>query len=514
MKFFLITILVFGIGSVHAQKINLVASDYDFNFASTSIHKIFGHDEKNYYVIKYTKNQYFIEKLDKDMNLVKRESIKLYEGLRTYEMETIVHFHNEIYVFSSRRRFSNISLYYHKIDKETLLSSTGFIELANIDFIKGNWPDFHFALSRKETKLAIACRTKLQWSKVQFNEYFVLGKDLEILWQKKDFIEFTGQGPRDNKYVLDEQGNLSILSLLKRTSIIDLFREVKNIYIIYRYTNNGELYNEYPVTLSNLYIRGLKIVGADNGDLICAGLYSEIFRAGVRGTFYFRIDPSDGRVQNNYTHEFSSNVFDELVAKKEPIIASDELIKYEMTDLVLRNNGKIILIAEQLFEQPYNTYNNLIVTCFDTSGIVYWTRVIPKHQDFNIHTLAGLEIEPDEYREYVIETGVVDIAIENYCSYALMAPIDKNEIILFFNDHIKNLDPTRKTKNFNNPRKSYLLAVTIDEYGNTSKQAVIKWKRKTLYPEPIRYYDTLHETIVIPAFRGRKFNYYRISAEM
>ena len=27
------------------------------------------------------------------------------------------------------------------------------------------------------------------------------------------------------------------------------------------------------------------------------------------------------------------------------------------------------------------------------------------------------------------------------------------------------------------------------------------------------YYDTLYNTIVIPAFKGRKFNYYKITAK-
>ncbi|NJK86735.1 MAG: hypothetical protein HC906_12945 [Bacteroidales bacterium] len=86
-----------------------------------------------------------------------------------------------------------------------------------------------------------------------------------------------------------------ILSLIKRSTILDLFDEVKNIYTIYRYTHFGETYTEYPVTFLNKYIRGLKIIGGDNGELVCAGLYSEIFRSGIRGTFYFRIDPVNGK---------------------------------------------------------------------------------------------------------------------------------------------------------------------------------------------------------------------------
>lgn len=495
------------------QDIDVSISDSDFNFGSTSVHKIFGHDSAYYYVLKHQGNQYHIEKLDKDLNLVKTAAVKLHEGLKSYDLETIVHFHNEIYVFSSRRRFDDNIVYYHKIDKETLASSTEFIKLIQIEFKKGNWADFHFALSRRETKLLLACRTKLNLTKVQFNEFYVFDKNLDLVWEKKDFIEFRGQGPRDNKYIVDEEGNVSILSLIKRTSILDIFSEIKNIYTIYRYTNFGATYNEYPVTFPDRFIRGLKILGGDNGELICSGLYSEIIGSGVRGTFYFRIDPVTGRIYDSHFHDFDQDLIASLAANKEPIVAKEELLSYVMTDLIYRSNGKIILIAEQFFNQSFNTYNNLIVSCFDTVGQIYWTRVIPKKQNFDVKYLSKFEIEPEDYRDYVIESGALDMVIENYCSYALIAPLDKTEIILFFNDNIKNINQPEKIRIFSRPRKSYIAAVYIDEYGNMNKQSIYKWKKKSLYPEPIRYYNNLHETVIIPAFKGRKFNYYKITAD-
>ncbi|MBN2213033.1 MAG: hypothetical protein JW723_02210 [Bacteroidales bacterium] len=494
------------------QQIQVTASKPDFNYGSASVHKIIGHDADHFYVVKFHSNQYYLEKLDNDLNLLLEEPVKLFEGLRTYELETVVHFYGRLYIFASRRRFNDITLYYQVIDKSNLLPESDLTELTNIKFIKGNWADFHFALSRHEKKLLIACRTKLHWSKVQFNEYYVFGEDFKLIWKREDSFEFSGQGPRDNKYVVDETGNISILSLQKRESILSLFSDIKNVYTIYRYTNEGADFNEYPVTLRNKYIRGVKIIGGEHGELICAGLYSELFRSGVRGTYFFKIHPYNGRIYDNYLNEFSDAMLDQLSETKEPIIENEELIKYVMTDLVLRDNGTIILIAEQLFEQTYDTYNNLIVTCYDTIGQVYWSQVIEKNQDFNIHMLARTGVEPSDYRDYIMETGAIDQTIENYCSYALMAPLDETSVIIFFNNDFRNLDQPEKNRNFNRPRKSYIKAVAIDEYGNISSQPVLKWKKKALFPEPIRFYDTLYNTIVIPAYKGRKFNYYKITA--
>ncbi|MFO7655631.1 MAG: hypothetical protein R6W78_01045 [Bacteroidales bacterium] len=506
----LLTIL-FSLNSF-SQETEVVQSTPEFNYSSTSLHKIIGHDSDNYYVLKYYSNQYHLEKLDKDLNLLLEEPIILFEGLKSYDFETVVHFHNELYVFASKLRFNNITLYYQKIDKSNLQAATELIELTTLKFIKGNWADFHFALSQRETKLMVACRTKVQWSKVQFNEYYVLGKNMELIWKRNDSFEYSGQGPRDNKYNVDEQGNISILSLLRDESIFSLFSDVKNVYTIYRYTDNGSYFQEYPITIKDKYIRGIKIFGNDQGELVCAGLYSELFRAGVRGTFFFKILPGDGNIYYNYLNEFSDDLLEQLAETKEPTIAKEELIQYLMTDLVQRDNGKIFLVAEQLFEQTYETYNNLIVTCYDTLGQVYWTRVIKKKQDFNINSLTPLKIEPTDYRDYVIETGSLDMYLENYCSYALMAPLDENDIYIFFNEDIRNLDNPNRYINFNRPRKSYIRGVRIDEYGNISDHPVIKWKKRALYPEPMRFYDTLGNTIVIPAFKGRKYNYYKITA--
>jgi len=491
--------------------ITYAQSDYDIILGGTSMHKVIGHDNSNYWVIKHFGNQFHLEKLDNDLNFIATEPLKMYEGLRTYDAEYFVHFYDELYVFMTRRGFSDITLYYQKIDKTTLKPSTGFIELTTIDFVRGNWADFHFSLSRNRTKLLVAARTKMQWSGVQFNEFYVFGKDLTPEWSAKDSYEYEGQGPRDNKYLVDDQGNVSILSLIKRESIMSLFREMRNLYTVYRYTDEGKTFREYPVTLNERYIRGLDIIAGPTGELICAGLYSEPFRSGMRGTFLFKIDPVTGSIYANVLHPFDDNLLGMLDELDEPTIKDEELIEYVVSDLVLRENGNIILIAEQFFEQNYDTYNNLVITCFDPYGSVYWSKVLTKNQDFNISTITA-EIEPEQYRPFILETGALDIATRNLCSYALMAPVDESGIIIFYNDDVRNIGYENPVKNFNRPRKSCIMAARVDEFGNISKQALITWQRKGYFPEPLRYYDTLYDTIIIPAYRERKFTYFKITA--
>ena len=197
----------------------------------------------------------------------------------------------------------------------------------------------------------------------------------------------------------------------------------------------------------------------------------------------------------------------------ETVLFSENMLKvYDI--LLMKGVSNHTQIAEQLFEQSFNTYNNLIVTCFDQKGQINWSQVVQKRQDCNINSLSRKDIELEDYRDFILETGSINQSYINHCSYALMAPLDKNEIIFFYNDHIKNIEQQGKIKNFSHPKKSYIVAVKIDEFGNLSKQIVLQWKKKALYPEPLRFYDTLHDEIVIPAFRSRKYNYYKISAKL
>jgi hypothetical protein len=511
---YLIPAFVFFMAQTHslAQKYTVQAGEKSLIQNSITKHKIFGHDSLNYYVVEFSGTQYYLVKLDPLLNPVQKESIKLFKGLKSFELEYIVDFYDQIYLFVSLTQFNSISLYYQKIDKKTLKPSSEPLKITTIDNIKGSWADFHFALSREETRLMIAGRTKIGLSGAQFNEYYVFGKDLNLIWKKNDSYEFKGQGPRDNVYLVDEEGNISIISLLKRESLMSLFRQNKNMYSIYRYTSDGNEFHEYPITLGSRYIRGIKIAAINKNELVCTGFFSETFKTGIKGTFLMRINQT-GQMGKPFLNDFEEGALDELSGLNEPMIKGDELVSYVMSDIVFRNNGKILLIAEQIFYQTYNTYNNIIVTCYNVNGGVDWTRIIPKKQNFNYKVFEYTGVNLVDYRNFIRETGFFNPITENCCSYALMAPVDKSGIVLFYNDHIANLDAPNSLKAFSQPKKSYLLAVSIDEYGSITKTPLIPWKKKMLYPEPMRYYDTLGNTLVIPAFKNRSVNFYKLEAE-
>lgn len=474
--------------------------------------KIFADDEDGYYLIKRESSRYFIQKLDKSMNPVIQQPLKLHKGLITYKLEAAYNFYGTLYIFVTHQKVNETILYYQKLDKQTLLPLTELTEITTVENVKGNWADFHFAISKKETKLMIACRIRLALSKTQINELYVFDKDMELVWRRKDSFSFRGTGPRDNRYLVDETGNITVLSLLKQESLLNRNKEVKNSYAIYRYTHEGNFFKEYPFTLPEKYIRGIKVVAGDHGELYCAGMYSNLLIRGVAGTFFFKIDEETGALTNNNTFPFESALLAELEEMKDPVIDEAELMSYVVSDMVLRSNNHIVTIAEQVFTQTYNTYNNIIVSDYDAFGNLNWTRVIRKKQNFNYNNLAPTGIPLNDYRSYIIDSGYVNPYINNYCSYALMASPDRNAIVLVYNDDIRNKDQEISLNPLSVPRDSYLLAVIIDEFGNITRKPLLAWGKKSTFPEPIRFYDSLNDALIIPGIRNRQISYYKVTA--
>ncbi len=502
------------------NQVDIKSSEENILFSSTKYHNIIGTDGENTFVLKYQQGRYMIEKLDKDLNHVSEEYIKEWQNKKSYILEKIIYFHGKLYGFFSRRGLTNNVLYVQTIDKETLQQNEDLTPITDIKNIKGNWADFYFSLSKRENKLLIVSKIKLQLKKTQFNEFYVFDKDMKLQWSRNDIYQFEGKGPRENEYMIDDLGNTSILSLIKRATILDLAKPVKNIYAIYRYTNNGENFNEYTLALDDLYIRGLNMVAGNDGSLVCAGFYSDRFPYGIAGTFFYKIDAGTDKMRFPKLKAFDERFLQQLAELpyyKETLIGDEELISFKVTDLVTRSNGNIIMIGEQYLEQNYNTFNNLLVMNFSSQGDLIWNNIIMKRQDYNVNYLK--QAEHLEYLgEYIydVEDYNFTAPIErNYCSYALVAPVDGDNIAIVFNDNIKNLsEELTKPKNFANPKKSYLAAVEIDLNGDMKQYPVLESKRKSLYPQPLAYYDTKTNQIYLPAYRSRKYKFLKLTFEL
>ena len=183
--------------------------------------------------------------------------------------------------------------------------------------------------------------------------------------------------------------------------------------------------------------------------------------------------------------EFQPGLLKEAIAEKSRN-NPEELFEFRIRQLIRRANGDFIMISENEYDQTYDTYQNLIVTCLSPGGLHNWSRVIHKRQDIDQNNMV------------------------NHSSYAVHAPKNSNKVYLVFNEREKNefLEPGERLKTFYHINKANLKVITLGSMGEMSSKIVYrKTNRRMKTPVPLQMYDKLNHEMIIPILRMKRYNY-------
>jgi hypothetical protein len=316
----------------------------------------------------------------------------------------------------------------------------------------------------------------------------MFGKDLTLQWEQEDRIVYNRRAPRESKVKVSDEGNVFIISLLDDQNPLSLTRETKNRYFLLAITDMGRTVNHYNVDFPNLYIRGMDIEPGKDHDLSCVGFYSPSHaREYIDGIFYFELNNGENQFQNTRFHEIEPYFLGEAMNKEK---FDEEMFRFRIQHLILRDNGDMIMLAENQFDQSFDNYMNIIAASFSPGGNLNWKRVIPKRQSNN------------------------SMDSMNHCSYTVHAPWYSDQVYLLFNDHPKNGDwPSEdKVYAFFYDGKAVLKSVEIGPSGELSSNILYrKTKRRMKTPLPLASYDPRNDDMIIPALRYRKLSFYKIS---
>ena len=462
---------------------------HELNMANNiQVPLIFGHDEKAYYAYSFDYRE-AVEKLDMKFRSLRRKHLDLQSGLRSRTLLALLHFHDSIYMFTSEQRIKRMLLYVETIDKETLLQNGNERLLMNVKNMSGWGSDFGFQLSREQTKLMVFSKLDILSKNIQQLHFEVYGEGMSLVWEGDQKILYPERPPRQSIIKMNEEGDVFIISLLDDQKLSSLWNETKNRYHLVAVTGKGQYNNTYLLTLPELYIRGVQIEPGKDHDLSCAGLYSPThFRGMVDGMFYFELDNTEGQFLNQRLYEFEPWFLTEAIAgvpRKEP----EEMFSYMVRHLIRRKNGDFIFLAENEFEQHYDTYQNIIAASFSPGGSLNWKRVVLKRQN----------IDPSSRF--------------NYSSFSVHAPVNTDKVYLVFNDDNKNgLWPEEDgIKAFHPNDKANLKIVGIGPLGDFSSDIIYRKSRKRMKtPIPLQYYDMMNMEMIIPSLRYKRYNYFRI----
>ncbi len=497
MRRFLLTSLLFTILAIvnitsaqeNLRGVELTWGSEEILPSSYIMPEIAGHDESGFYLLSYD-YRWAVEHYDTELRHTGKEYLTMHDKLRTREVEALIHFHDVLYLFTSEERFNNIVLYVETIDKKSLLQNNDIRIFKQIYNMSGWIADFGFRLSEKESKLLIYNKILAYWQKYQVLEWRVYGPGLEQIWEQRDEIDYT-RFPRDEyEMLVDEKGNAFFINKYWDPRWFEIFKPQKNIYQILARTNNGENTNKYYADFQGKYIRGIGIESDNNNTLACSGFYSPAHvQDKIDGIFFFNIDLTSGKIQDRKFHEFDKFFITEAMGRRTAKMY-DELIFFSLDYLVRRANGNYIMAAQQIYNQNYDTYNNIILVCLSPDGDILWDRTIKKSQNHNF----------DEKF--------------NYASFCMLAPYDLNKVDIVYNEHLKNLNRTedKKYKNFGYNGKAYLNHIEVGEFGETAESAIyLKTKKRMQTPLPVLYYDMKNTEMIVPSLRFRKLQFLKLS---
>lgn len=438
---------------------------------------------------------------DMSLDYTKTISMKGPED-KSLSMESVYFLSGNLVLFASNYdREKDINILFSEILDEHATVKKDWTEVARISATrKSNPGSFYTGMSMDSSRILLVVNPPYD---KYANEKFslqLLDKDLITKWKKEIVPPYKDEffsldnfivAKNDDVYMIATVSkDKSVMSRHERRSEPTYFHTV----LMYEYATDS--LNEYKVNLDPKFISDVRMTIDENGNIICAGFYSNKSSNSIIGSFYLKIDKQTKAISSQGTKDFPADFLSQFMSEKK-VSKGKELYDYILKHLVLRDDGGAVLVAEQYYEvleQAYdpNThmttytyyyyYNDIIVVSINPSGEIAWAKKIPKYQ---------ISRNDGGY----------------YSSFAFAVSGDK--MYFMFNDNSKNLKTAnadvQKYRYMSNPRKSTAILVTMDSNGNSDRQAMFSNKDLKIILRPKLFLQINEKRMILYGERGSTF---------
>lgn len=334
-------------------------------------------------------------------------------------------------------------------------------------------------------------------------KFVVLNENLEPIWKQNldipykenhfDLVQAEVDG-ENNAYLLfkvilnkDQQKQKNLPNADYYFSLLQLSAKQEDDY----------LETVLNIENKNLYNMWLDVSSRPH-HILLSGLYfdkkSDLKPKGVYFTSFPKdsIHPNIIKVQSigdDFIQDFETeSPFAEFDANEPEVKLVDFLTApdggfYLLTEYIFINETCLPDYRSGLMSCNFNYYyNDIFIFRFDSTGSLIHKYKIPK-------------------RQFTRNDGGV------YSSFAYT--MDANKLIVFYNDHPKNLKPRNPShlQFMTDPKKSFLAAVTIDESGLINKEFLINNDKKKTWCKPKIFFSTNQHSLIMLAERGRMYQH-------
>ena len=458
---------------------------------SEDIEDYIGEYKNRHYILKYSyKKGFSILRFSKDMTLELDVPLNLKNNeKKNMILESLKFFKGNLFLLSSyaNKKTKKNTLYYRIVDPETLQSG----KLTKIDEFsfekKRRKGSFGVEFSDDKSKVLVYLSKPYEKKGFEKFGFTVFDSQMNEIWKKDIQLPYTDEFFIIEDYQVNDEGDAYIMGREYNLKAKERVKGKPNYkYHILSYSSKGRKEKNYEIDLDGKFITDITFNIAKNGDLICAGLYSDKGTYSVKGTFFMTIDFDTKKVKNHSMKSFSEDFITKgwsdralRKAKKKASKknASIEMYEYDLKDFVLREDGGAVLLAEQYYVRVVTTrttdangntttrttyhyyYNDVIVINISPKGKIEWVSKI------------------DKYQHSVNDGGYAS-------SYALQ--VDDDNLHLIYNEGAKKYYSKEELKQMARKDKRAKLTViaTVDAKGEIEKEILINVSGESTYPIP------------------------------
>jgi hypothetical protein len=444
-----------------------------------TLEDIVGYDQTGYYVLKNYKGKPVVARFSKGLKLEYSVELDLGKGNKKREYERIVQIKDKLYLFTSENESAtklNV-LYAQQLDKASLQPAPERVRITQMEYERRrNDGGFDFRLSADSSGLLVHYALPYDKGSPEKFGFLVYDRNLKLRWQKHVTLPYPDELFKISSIKLDNQGGVYLMGKLYQEKVKEQRRGLPNFeYRLLSCTASGNATKEYTIRLRDKFITDVQFAVKDNGQIVCSGFYSEKGIYSIKGAFFMSLDAATKTTLNQHLQEFDADFLTEFMSESKAK-KGRELYEYDLDDLVLREDGGVVLVAEQYYHYVqtyysgtgasrfmntvhYYNYNDIIAVNINPNGKIAWARKIPKHQ-----------------------TSVNDGGF--FSSYTLS--VINNKLYFLFNDSPKNLDnaPGDRTVNFSGRSNSVVVLVRLDKEGNLDKAPLFTAKDADVITRP------------------------------
>lgn len=382
----------------------------------TFVQYLIGYDKTGFYALtdKYkggdlTDGSSEIQYFNHDLTLQRSQPIKFKTGDKYETLESFIQLREDIYMFTSLADYKTRkqSMYVRKLNKRTLLPEQAVTKVAEIQMRKSVFREvttgsFSIRTSRDSSHVMIFYQLPFKMGEPERFGVHVLDKHLREIWKKEISMPIPDQLFSMISMRVSNTGKVFVLGKHDK----DQWRQKRNgkpnyEYKILVYGPGNDEGREYPLPADDRFLSQMTIAILDNGDIACAGFYSDEGLKSVRGTFFLRIDSASAQVVASTFKEFDNSFLTQnmkerqadRLMRKEERGGDVEIAAYQISDLVVRSDGGLILVAEQYTSttithgsgsSSYTTtsyfYGDIMVVNINPEGAIDWSALLPKNQ--------------------------------------------------------------------------------------------------------------------------------------